>query len=526
MKMKNLTRLFVIVFALICGFRQANAQVVSSLHTFALQDFNASGTFTNADGSVPRGVLILTNDLLYGTTVSGGTNGSGTIFVVNTNCTGFTVLHTFAATTNDPLDDDTNADGGHVVANLAVLGNTVYGAAQEGGTNAAGTVFSVKTNATGFLVLHTFTAYDNENSLGDGTNTDGAAPSTGVVLSGVTVYGVTSEGGTNGSGTIFSVKTNGATFTVVHTFGRMDQNDATGNTTNSDGFGTSGITDSSGVLLLHSNILFGTEPVGGTNGFGTLYSVKTNGTLFAVLHTFGLANFDASITFTNSDGINPQGGLIVFSNTLYGTACQGGTNGSGTVFSLNTNGTGFKLLHTFSAITQDDFGNFTNSDGCKPAGSLYYSSNTIYGTTTGGGLNGFGTVFSIDTNGTGFTTLYSFNPLILNETTSSFTNSEGADPVAGFVRVGKTFYGATQFGGTNGSGTLYALNLGLLPSIPLAVQPSGSNVQVTWGNSAFALQAAPAVTGPWATVNGATNPFTAPPTNTMRFFRLVGTNSP
>src|SRR6202044_2253891 len=108
--------------AMICGFHQTNAQVVSSLHTFGLQNFNASDLFTNADGSVPRGVLILTtNNLLYGTTVSGGTNGSGTVFVVNTNGTGFTVLHTFSATTNDSdIDDDTNSDGGHLVANLAV----------------------------------------------------------------------------------------------------------------------------------------------------------------------------------------------------------------------------------------------------------------------------------------------------------------------------------------------------------------------------------------------------------------------
>jgi hypothetical protein len=60
----------------------------------------------------------------------------------------------------------------------------------------------------------------------------------------------------------------------------------------------------------------------------------------------------------------------------------------------------------------------------------------------------------------------------------------------------------------------------------LSVQPTGTNVQVTWSNPAFSLQAAPVVNGPWATVNGATNPFTAPSTNTMRFFRLVGTNSP
>ena len=50
---------------------------------------------------------------------------------------------------------------------------------------------------------------------------------------------------------------------------------------------------------------------------------------------------------TNSDGANPYAGLILSGNTLYGTASDGGSSGNGTVFAVNTDGTGFTNLHSF-----------------------------------------------------------------------------------------------------------------------------------------------------------------------------------
>ena len=107
---------------------------------------------------------------------------------------------------------------------------------------------------------------------------------------------------------------------------------------------------------------------------------------------------------TNSDGALPYAGLILSGNTLYGTAI-GGTNGNGTVFAINTNGMGFTTLHTFTA---SDPNTITNSDGADPFAGLILSGNTLYGTADVGGTNGTGTVFAVNTNGTGFTTLYNF----------------------------------------------------------------------------------------------------------------------
>jgi len=39
--------------------------------------------------------------------------------------------------------------------------------------------------------------------------------------------------------------------------------------------------------------------------------------------------------------------LVLSGNTLYGTADGGGTNGFGTVFKVNTDGTSFTVLFTF-----------------------------------------------------------------------------------------------------------------------------------------------------------------------------------
>src|SRR5205807_5098588 len=90
----------------------------------------------------------------------------------------------------------------------------------------------------------------------------------------------------------------------------------------------------------------------------------------------------------------PQSGLRWSGNTLYGTA--------GKVFALNTDGTGFTNLHNFTATSGNPP---TNSDGASPQAGLLLSGNTLYGTAPYGGSSGNGTVFAVNTDGTGFTNL-------------------------------------------------------------------------------------------------------------------------
>ena len=111
-------------------------------------------------------------------------------------------------------------------------------------------------------------------------------------------------------------------------------------------------------------------------GFATLYSFSTTDT-----------------NGCNGDGANPEAGLLLSSNTLYGTASLGGNSDSGTVFSVNTNGSGFAAFSSFSATDTNGY----NSDGANPQAGLILSGNTLYGTATYGGGSGNGTVFASST---------------------------------------------------------------------------------------------------------------------------------
>jgi len=284
-----------------------------------------------------------------------------------------------------------------------------------------------------------------------------------------------------------------------------------------------------GDLAVSASTLYGTTMSGGDYGMGTIFAVGTDGTGFAVLHHF--ANV-LTYWFTNMDGVRPDGGLILSGNTLYGTATRGGISSWGTVFKINTDGTGFTVLHSFTA----PYGNgspITNSDGAAPAGDLLLSGNTLYGTTQNGGTGGYGTVFAINTDGTGFKTLYNFTALI--SYTNGFggviqTNSDGASPTGGLILSGNTLYGTTFEGGIEGNGTVFRISF----SPQLTIAREGENVVLSWPTNyaglnytGLTLQSTTNLKSPvWTTnppapvvVNGqytVTNPISG----TQQFFRL------
>ena len=305
----------------------------------------------------------------------------------------FTTLHTF---TNSP-------DGYTSWAGLVLSGNTLYGTTSGGGNAGHGTIFALNIDGTGYTNLYRFTGAS-----------DGSAPLAGLLLSGSTLYGTASGGGSSGSGTVFAINTNGAGFTKVHVF-------------------TGGESPRAG-LALAGNTLYGTTEQGGLFNAGTIFAVNTDSTGFTNLYNFTGGN----------DGEYPLAGLILSDSTLYGTAIYGGSAGNGTVFAVSTNGTGFSILHAFSSLSGGYYGD--NSDGINPAAGLVLSGNTLYGTATGGGNSGDGTLFANNTDDT-FTPLYSFTATGYPVT----TNSDGSGPVAGLILSGNTLYGTATTGGTNES---------------------------------------------------------------------------
>jgi uncharacterized repeat protein (TIGR03803 family) len=297
------------------------------------------------------------------------------LFKVNTDGTGFSTLHSFTAMSIDSSGNYyTNSDGAAPQAGLILSGNTLYGTAL-GGPSASGTVFALNTDGTGFTTIHSFTsAFSGSYPY---PNSDGAEPYAGLILSGNTLYGTAVGGGSSGSGTVFALNTDGTGFKNLYNL-----------TSGSDG------ANLRAGLILSGNTLYGTAVAGGSSGSGTLFKVNTDGTDFSTLHSFTSA-FSGSYPYPNSDGAEPSAGLTLSGNTLYGTASWGGTNGTGTVFAVNTDGTGFRNLYSFTATSGPYPGPYTNSDGANPYAGLILSGNTLYGTTANGGSSGNGTVFSL-----------------------------------------------------------------------------------------------------------------------------------
>jgi uncharacterized repeat protein (TIGR03803 family) len=468
--------------ALIAGFGlmlagRATAQNFTNLHNF-----------TGFDGAGPSAGLILTNNTLYGTASGVGSSGYGTVFKLNGDGTGFMELHSFTVTTANSSGVDTNSDGAYPGGGLISSGNTLYGTASSGGSAGNGTVFAVNTDSTGFTNLYSFTAASGAGPYF--TNTDGVAPVTGLILSGNTLYGTAQSGGIEGNGTVFAVSTDGTGFTNLHSFtapsGPLS--------TNSDGAAPKG-----GLILLN-NTLYGTASGGGRSGYGTVFELNTNGTGFMNVHSFN-----------HSDGAYPSAGLVSSGNTLYGTASSGANADNGTVFAVNTDGTGFTNLHSF------DFA----SDGANPDGGLILSGSNLYGTAFNGGSLGYGTVFKLNTDGTGFTNLHNF-----------IFGSDGSNPLAGLVLSDNTLYGTAFNGGLYGQGTVFSLSLGSVraPAPTLTIVPYGTNVVLTWPANAtgFTLQSTTNLVSVaiWATVSPAPvvvngqNAVTNPISGNQEFYRL------
>jgi len=164
---------------------------------------------------------------------------------------------------------------------------------------------------------------------------------------------------------------------------------------------------------------------GGTNNDGNIFSIDTNGNGYRDL-------FD----FSGSNGANPNGSLIILRNKLFGMAGNGGANSHGNIFSIDTNGNAFKDLLDFS-------GSSGSHPGGAPEGSLNFYGNILYGMASGGGAND-GNIFSLDTNGNNYKDLF------------DFSSSNGQSPYGDLTISANILYGTTSGGGSNKWGTVFS----------------------------------------------------------------------
>jgi uncharacterized repeat protein (TIGR03803 family) len=401
------------------------ANITGILLTFCLgaailsvaQTFNLVANFGVNDGSAANPSLVqAVNGNFYGTTYEDARfNGLGTIFEV-TPSGKLTTIHKFANV------DGANPNGGLLQASNGKL----YGTTYKAGSNGGGTFF--QTTLRGTVTTMYYFCQLSVCNLGDGP--------VGLPVQGAdgNIYGVTEVGGDSNYGTFFKTTPSG-TLTTLASFG--------------SGF-NAGLYPVQ-ILQATDGNFYGVSIGGGFNfTSGTVFKITPAGqitTLYVLCSVRGTGN-------ECFDGYKPLSLMQAADGNLYGTTLYGGdyTNnscgvGCGTIFKITPSGT-FTTLHSFGEV-----------DGTGPNWLVQGTDGNFYGTTLQGGAFiggdcpvGCGTVFEMTPSGT-VTTLHSFDFF------------DGSLAYGLTQATNGTFYGTTQGGGSNISGTVFSVSTGLDPFV-------------------------------------------------------------
>jgi len=397
--------------------------LVSGSHAVA-QAERVLHSFNSGDGGNTPSAGLISDGAgnLYGTTEQGGLYGGGTVFELTPNGMGGwreTVVHHFGG-----VRDGMRPIGGVIFDGLGNL----YGTTYTGGAYQEGTAFELtpgEGDAWRETVLHSF-----------GSGVDGAWP-TGTLVSDAVgnLYGTTTTGGSKGLGTVYqlSATEGGWTESVIHDFSNAADGvnpngglvfDSAGNlygTTFSGGGTVFELTPVIGggwtKTLVHafSGHRDGAGPNGGLvmDGAGNLYGTTMSGgnprncggsgcgTAFQLIPSDSGAWTERILHDFNdneTDGYFPAAGLLLDGEgTLYGTTQRGGSTTS--CDNGESCGTAFSLKHVAGAGWLErilfDFNASGNNAALPQAGLIVGSNGKLYGTTTGGGAFGDGTVFEI-----------------------------------------------------------------------------------------------------------------------------------
>jgi uncharacterized repeat protein (TIGR03803 family) len=346
-----------------------------------------------SDGASPYAGLIIVGGYLYGTTIGGGAANEGTVFRIKRSTGAETLLHSFGG----------SGDGRQPQGVLVNLHGTLYGTTSHGGAaNGYGTVFTIDPTTGAETVLHTFT--------GGSGGSDGALPLAGLINVGGTLYGTTSIGNSENSGTVFSIDPTTGADTILYNF---DAN-------NGDGY------QPYGALIYVHGTFYGTTTSGGASSYGTVFKIKRATRAESIVYAFA----------GNSDGGGPFAGVINVGGILYGTTVGAGASPVGTVFAVNPATGAETVLHRFGS----------GSDGLGVTTGLVNVNGTLYGTTGAGGASGDGTVYSIDPGTGAEAIVYSFTG-----------GSDGKSPNSSLLNRRGVLYGTTSGGGANNFGTVFQL---------------------------------------------------------------------
>lgn len=214
--------------------------------------------------------------------------------------------------------------------------------------------------------------------------------------------------------------------------------------------GTNG-SEPTDIIQSSSGRFYGVTSGGGTNGLGTLFSLDGQ-------TTTTLVNFDGN------NGRYPISLMEASNGSLYGLTRSGGSSDKGTVFRLNRDGTLTTLV------------NFNGINGQIPSGKLVEGSNgDIYGVTYAGGVGSraLGTLFKLSSSDN-FTTVQTF---------LGGGGTHGIGPITLVKSQNNLILGLLEAGGQLGHGAVFelsgdnvihvigALSTQQLPGLPYIQEP-------------------------------------------------------
>ena len=180
------------------------------------------------------------------------------------------------------------------------------------------------------------------------------------------------------------------------------------------------------------------------NGFGVCkiaiaFLFFTATTIFSVAQTL-----TTLVDLTGTSSQSPSSLIQGYDGNFYGTTQVGGANNLGSAFKMTPSGS-LTTLYSFC-------GQANCTDGEKPASGLVQATNgNFYGTTSGGGEHGLGSIFAL-TAKYDFKELYGF--------CHGLSCPDGEDPNGLIQATNGNLYGTTAFGGKNFAGTAFEMTPG------------------------------------------------------------------
>ncbi len=372
--------------------------ISDSLFTFAAD--GSALTFISKVAPFCKRIVISDDQWIYG---CGTENSSRFIFRIKTDGSGYAILHVFDSDTEGFLD----------LGTLVCITPTgrIFLTCSAGSDN-FGILASMRTDGSDFKINKAFTSAEKTNF--------GISPLTaGAVLhdNGKIIFTMLS-GGEYSYGTMLSFDTLTSTLTKSFSFPRISN-------------GRTNANNAAQPQIINGKLV-------GLSSEG-LYSVALNGTNYQQLNTlpssgYPILNYETStnsifystnggafkntqivkidaITNTNStihsfgnvpEGYNPDGIIRTPNGVLYGIARNGGSEGGGTLFKMNADGSAFSVVK-----------DFTGNNGQSPVGQLLYASDgRLYGVCKNSGGSGSSDsmlIYGIDVTGNNYLVLHIFD---------------------------------------------------------------------------------------------------------------------